>query len=82
MNFLITGGLGHIGSYFLNKIPREDNVRVIDDLSSSRWCSLFSLNRKIDFREKNIKDIDSFDLEGIDIVLHLAAITNASKSFN
>jgi nucleoside-diphosphate-sugar epimerase len=81
MNFLITGGLGHIGSFFLNKIPIEDNVRVVDDLSSSRWGSLFSLNRKIDFREKNIKDIDSFDLEDIDIVLHLAAITNASKSF-
>lgn len=81
MNFLITGGLGHIGSFFLNKIPAKHGVRVVDNLSSSRWNSIFTLNRKIDFREKDIKEVDSSDLKNIDVVIHLAAITNAVDSF-
>ena len=81
MNFLVTGGLGHIGSFFLSKIPHTDNIRVIDILSSSRWNSLFTLDRNIDFREKNISEVDSSDLKNIDVVIHLAAITNATDSF-
>ena len=81
MNFLVTGGLGHIGSFFLSKIPHTDNIRVIDNLSSSRWNSLFTLDRNIDFREKNISEVDSSDLKNIDVVIHLAAITNATDSF-
>jgi len=81
MNFLITGGLGHIGSFFLSKIPAKHGVRVVDNLSSSRWNSIFTLNRKIDFREKDIKEVDSSDLKNIDVVIHLAAITNAVDSF-
>ena len=81
MNFLITGGLGHIGSFFLSKISNDHSLRVVDNLSSSRWNSIFTLNRKIDFREKDIKEVDSSDLENIDVVIHLAAITNATDSF-
>ena len=43
MRILITGGLGHIGSYILeniNKIKIVKQIYIIDDLSTSRYCSM------------------------------------------
>ena len=48
MKILITGGLGHIGSYLLeniNKIRFVKTVYVIDNLSTNRFCSLFNLTK-------------------------------------
>ena len=49
MNILITGGLGHIGSHLIRRLPPDMDIVVVDDLSSQRYCSLFNLNRKIKF---------------------------------
>ena len=46
MKILITGGLGHIGSYLLeniNKIKSIKKIYVIDNLSTNRYYSLFNL---------------------------------------
>lgn len=80
-NILITGGLGHIGSYLIRNLSFEYNIKVIDNLLTQRYCSLFNLNRKISFKEKDIRSINIDDLENIDIVIHLAAITDAGNSF-
>ena len=80
-NILITGGLGHIGSYLIRNLSLEYNIKVFDNLLTQRYCSLFNLNRKIIFEEKDIKDIKGNDLENIDVVIHLAAITDAANSF-
>ena len=81
MNILITGGLGHIGSYILRKFPIHWNITIVDNLSSERYCSLFNLDRKIIFKQKAIGEITKKDLHNIDAVLHLASITNAAGSF-
>ena len=53
MKILITGGLGHIGSYLLeniNKINKLKKIYVIDNLSTQRFCTLLNLpktNKKI-----------------------------------
>lgn len=82
MKIMITGGLGHIGSKLIQNISEEHEVVVFDDLSTQRFCSLFNINRKIQFIQRSVNEIESKDLLGFDAVIHLAAITNASESFN
>lgn len=86
MNVLITGGLGHIGSYLIRNLPNilgTDSIYVVDSLRTQRYVSLFNLPRstKITFHEKDVASLNSKDLnamEPIDCVIHLAAITDAS----
>ena len=81
MNILITGGCGHIGSHLI-RYKNDFNITVVDNMLTQRYCSLFDLPRNIKFKEIDIKDIHLKDLKNIDIVIHLAAITNAAGSFD
>ncbi len=86
MNLLITGALGHIGSRFIHDLESGayEEVILLDDLSSQRYCSLFHLPSGVRFRFVE-DDICTADLEslfsGVHTVLHLAAITDAARSF-
>ena len=86
MNILITGGLGHIGSHFLNsinKVKKINQVYIIDNNSNNRINSLFKFKKKkIKFIFKDLCDVNCFKTinNKIDIVLHLASITNAEAS--
>ena len=83
---LITGALGHIGSKLIHSIEPGvfDGVRMIDNLSTQRYPSLFHLPKNVAFKFYE-NDICSVDLEkladGVDVVIHLAAITDALSSF-
>jgi UDP-glucose 4-epimerase len=85
MNLLITGALGHIGSRLIRCIPpnRYHHVDLVDNLSTQRYPSLFNLPEGIPFRFRD-EDILTSDLEmllqGVDVVVHLAARTNAEAS--
>ena len=78
---LITGGCGHIGSYLIRKLPSKYKITVVDNLLTQRYCSLFDLDRGIKFIEKDIDGLTENDVVGIDVVIHLAAITSAEGSF-
>ena len=89
MNLLITGALGHIGSGLiekLEKIKKLNNIYLLDSARSNNLHVLFNLKaKKIKFKflfeDLNNKDsLNSIDKK-IDIVVHLAAITNAEQSF-
>jgi nucleoside-diphosphate-sugar epimerase len=89
VKLVITGPLGHIGSRLIHSVTANDvdEVVLVDDLSSQRYCSLFNLLTEV--RWKFIQaDITSeeVDLErifaGATAVIHLAAITNAAGSFD
>ena len=86
MNILITGALGHIGSRFIHSLkPNEFNkVVLIDNMSAQRYCSLFNLPEGVPFTfiEDDIctANLDKY-FEDIDVVIHLAAITDAAGSF-
>lgn len=81
---LVTGALGHIGSALLRDAPRlfpDTTVRILDNLSTLRYCSLFSLPRegRYDFREGDIHGPELLDaLDGVHAVVHLAGITDAA----
>ena len=77
-NVLVTGGLGHIGSALVKKLAPDYSVTVVDNLLTQRYCSLFSFNQPVKFIEGSFEDVS---LEGIDTVIHLAAITDAASSF-
>ena len=88
MRLIITGGLGHIGSGILkeiNSIPKINNVLVIDNLQSNRINVLFDLKKKkikFNYLEKDLLNLNlSKILKKSDILIHLAAITNATESF-
>ena len=84
---VVTGALGHIGSAFIHSLkPGEfGEVVLIDDMSAQRYCSLFNLPAGVKFRFVEA-DVDKADLEslfaGADVVIHLAAITDAASSFD
>jgi len=83
---LITGALGHIGSRFIHEMQTDEWERVIllDNFSAQRYCSLFNLPAGVPFQFIE-DDVCTAELEryfdGIDVVIHLAAITNAAGSF-
>ncbi len=89
MKLIITGALGHLGSFFLAeflKTKKFSKIILVDNLITNRYCSLFNIqnpkNNKITFINK---DVTNFNFNKIlkknDIILHLAAITNAAESF-
>src|SRR3990172_6195076 len=83
---LITVALGHIGSKLIHSIKsgQFDEVRLIDNLLTQRYASLFNLPKGVPytFIEDDVCTANFATLfEGIDVVIHLAAISNAAGSF-
>ncbi len=88
MRIIVTGALGHIGSQLIREIPSvmpDAEVLMLDDLSTQRYCSLFDLPAQGRYRFLEA-DVMTGDLaaifKGADAVVHLAAITNATASFD
>ena len=87
MKILITGGLGHIGSFIIKdlaKIKKIKKIFLIDNISNKRFNVLVSLNNnKINFIYGDTANKNLYKkLPKTNIVLHLASITNAEKSFD
>ena len=87
MKILITGGLGHIGSYLIENIGKIKFVKkiyVIDNFSTSRYCSLFNLpktDKKIYFYQKDLAAANELkNFKNTDIVINLASLTDAESS--
>lgn len=81
--YLITGIAGFIGSSIARElVSRGDNVRGIDNFSTGKRANLASLSDRIDFREADLRDLDTVAeaCHGVDYVFHEAAIPSVPRS--
>jgi len=80
---VVTGGLGHIGSKLIRSLERTSEIRIVDNLATQRYPSLFDLPKepRVRFFEEDVLNADLENIfKGADIVIHLAAITNAEET--
>ena len=83
MTILITGALGHIGSYLLDcGTFAQHHVIAVDNMLTQRYCSLLGLKHRPDrFIESSFSELPDDIIKKADVIIHLAAITNAADSF-
>lgn len=77
---LITGALGHIGSFCAHQFKGKDII-LVDNLSTQRYSSLFHLpsSSRFLFVQEDVQKIDwNVLLKDVECVIHLAATTDAA----
>ncbi len=87
MNIVITGSLGHIGTYLLfnsHKLKKIKKIYAIDKIDEKMLVLLnLTLKRKVFFINQDLsKKKINLKNENIDFVIHLASTTNAAASLN
>ena len=83
LKFLVTGGAGFIGSHLAEElVKRGHQVRVVDDFSTGKKKNIASFLDAIELIEGNIRDtkVCKRVVEGMDFVLHHAALTSVPYS--
>ena len=70
-NILLTGGLGYIGSKFFELYSNVYNITILDKNYFGNY--LKNVNNLI---VKDIRDLTSEDLSGLDAVVHMAELSN------
>ncbi len=83
MNILITGCLGHIGSFILPKLLKKKyNIFGIDSNINNNLNTIFNLKKKkFTFFLEDLKKFEyKKKIKKIDIIIHLASTTNAELS--
>ena len=88
MKIIVTGAIGHIGSYIIRDLgfffPDADIV-MIDNMMTQRFPSLFNLpeHGNYHFIEGDVSQMDLKSVFfGSSVVIHLAAITDAAGSID
>ncbi len=81
-NILITGGLGFIGSHITNKLIDNNNILIIDNLSTGNINNLYNPNHEnLTIINKDLNSLDlNINLKDIDYVFHLAAMVSVPLS--
>jgi nucleoside-diphosphate-sugar epimerase len=76
MNVFVTGHRGFIGAHLVDVLKQEGHTVVGCDLKlfeSCNWEPLVEPDREL---IKDIRTVETSDLEGFDCIMHLAAISN------
>ncbi|WP_129116653.1 NAD-dependent epimerase/dehydratase family protein [Halegenticoccus tardaugens] len=76
---LVTGGAGFIGSHLVDALVGENDVRVLDDLSSGTRDNLAD---DATLFEGDVRDPALLDraMDGVDVVFHTAALVSVAES--
>ena len=83
MKYLVTGGAGFIGSNIVEELVRRgESVRVLDNFSTGKRENLAEFLDGIELIEGDIRSyhIVREAVEGIDVVLHQAALPSVPRS--
>ncbi len=83
--YVVTGGAGFIGSNIVRRLLAEENeVRVVDDLSTGHRSNLEEVTDRMAFYEGSILDAMLLDeaMDGAEYVLHQAALASVQRSVN
>ncbi len=81
--YLVTGGAGFIGSNIAEELVKSGySVKIIDNFLTGKRENISSFLDKIELVEGDIRDYDSCKraVEGIDFVLHQAALPSVPRS--
>jgi nucleoside-diphosphate-sugar epimerase len=81
--YLVTGIAGFIGSSIARElVHRGESVRGLDDFSTGKWGNIAEIAADIDFRGISLLDKEGLAsaVEGIDYVIHQAALPSVPKS--
>ena len=84
---LVTGGAGFIGSNLCESLLNNNNiVRCLDNLSTGKKENInpFLENQNFTFLEGDIRDLETCKkaVEGVEIILHQAALGSVPRSIN
>jgi UDP-glucose 4-epimerase len=88
MKIVVTGAIGHIGSYLIRDLAVQfpgAEIIMIDNMMTQRFPSLFNLPALGHYRfiEADVTRIDLQPiLKNTHVLIHLAAITDAAGSFD
>jgi len=88
MKIIVTGAIGHIGSYVVRDLAHQfpgAEIVMIDNMMTQRFPSLFNLPATgcYSFLEADVTSMDLRPvLQDAHAVIHLAAITDAAGSFD
>ncbi|MGA8182427.1 MAG: SDR family oxidoreductase [Terriglobia bacterium] len=81
--YLVTGGAGFIGCNMIGELVRRgETVRALDNLATGHIENLAAVRQAIQWHEADIRNLESIrpDFEGVDYVIHLAAIPSVPRS--
>ena len=80
MKILVTGGAGFVGSHLVEKLIKDHQVLVVDNLSMGKLSNLPE-DRNLITIQADIRDAIAPYFNDVDVVFHLAALTRPRESF-
>jgi nucleoside-diphosphate-sugar epimerase len=74
MKVLVTGGCGYKGHVLVPKLLEQGyNVKVVD----TQWFGNFHIDHpRLEVQCGDVRKLDTFSLDGVDAIIHLASIAN------
>jgi len=85
MKYLITGGAGFIGSNIaIELLKRGESVRILDNFATGRRVNIETILDQVELVDGDIRDFWTVAeaVEGVDYVLHQAALPSVIRSVN
>ena len=76
MNILVTGSLGYVGTHITRNLTLKGYTVFGIDSGFYRECNLVPIDNEVPTILKDIRDLEISDFENIDVVIHLAALSN------
>tara|TARA_B100000686_G_C16601477_1_gene868889 strand:+ start:51 stop:1082 length:1032 start_codon:yes stop_codon:yes gene_type:complete len=76
MNILVTGNLGYIGSVLTSKLEMLGHSVIGFDIGYFAECITSNYTKPKKQIHKDLRSLKDNDLDGIDIVIHLASLSN------